>query len=448
MLHYKTICIVFFLVLILLCFIMVLFYKYLQKFKQNKNVCKSAVISTKSVESVKKKPKQINLNKQHLNVFSTGIDILDQYLHNVKINRDENSVIDIIKLYIFGIHGNLPSNKLVAGHLCNFIATSPLFSDNAKIIASDLQGEIHYEGPSSFFSNIQLPDNIIEILNEIFLPQSFNIQCSVINIRKKQSENPPPDNFTFFDINNVNVDEQEAILQQIFAYNNPTALSDSQNVHSTSVQNSANKVINTLETRNPTVFSQSSAHLNIEECIRDINKNKTLSNNDKVNAIKVANSFSDNQHSRYNKSEKEIFNIMYAAIQSISDSNDKNNALVLLYQSMASAVENDLIVCSTGKIVRMISCLEGLNLDISKDLPQLKTEEYIDTDLANLAAKTKHNILEKYPRDLQLAYEHNGQENIEKEMVSSFRDAAIARYEGIVSNTTLDAKIKTIIKGF
>ena len=96
----------------------------------------------------------------------------------------------------------------------------------------------------------------------------------------------------------------------------------------------------------------------------------------------------------------------------------------------------------------MISCLEGLNLDISKDLPQLKTEEYIDTDLANLAAKTKHNILEKYPRDLQLAYEHNGQENIEKEMVSSFRDAAIARYEGIVSNTTLDAKIKTIIKGF
>ena len=82
----------------------------------------------------------------------------------------------------------------------------------------------------------------------------------------------------------------------------------------------------------------------------------------KSDALAVLHTFGDSQHSTLEVSENAALNKVWARIQSL-DSRAKRDASDILVSQLASGVESGRVVCSTGKIARVVSTFDGLGDD-------------------------------------------------------------------------------------
>lgn len=74
-----------------------------------------------------------------------------------------------------------------------------------------------------------------------------------------------------------------------------------------------------------------------------------------------------------------------------TDPEEKKNLTIMFAQNIASAVEYDIVVCSTGKITRMISSFDV----IDTELPDLKPDWIIKEEIANKSSKIREHILKE-----------------------------------------------------
>jgi len=131
----------------------------------------------------------------------------------------------------------------------------------------------------------------------------------------------------------------------------PLIQSDPQNVHDHGVTRSLKRILHTLETprQNP-----DDTVTDVRAYILDSDASADL----KQQALETLDSLTDTRHSTLETTEKDVLRTIWDACTT----NDMKNILV---SQLASAVERDAVVCSTGKIGRMVGTLDGVREDTS-----------------------------------------------------------------------------------
>lgn len=189
------------------------------------------------------------------------------------------------------------------------------------------------------------------------------------------------DNYEFdFDFQNL-YDQIAATTANI----QTTYKNDSQNVHDHSVVQTTKKNLEKLRSETPMTRDYSS----VEEQVRNIILEKDLSAEERQNALDVLEKLSNNTHSSFNLSEKDTLALVWNNIESTDNHNVKENLKETLAKQLASAYENGHVVCSTGKVARIVGTLDGTKMDTSRPMWAVKEE------IGSLAAK----IRDQYPED-------------------------------------------------
>ena len=106
----------------------------------------------------------------------------------------------------------------------------------------------------------------------------------------------------------------------------------------------------------------------------------------KLNAIEVLNSLDHNIHITFQISEIDSLKYIYKYIKNNSN---KDNLYHILISELSNCIENGFIICSTGKISRIISILDGLDTNYN----QIKNIYAIKEEIQVLANKIREEIL-------------------------------------------------------
>jgi len=299
--------------------------------------------------------------------------ILYNLINDFKDNSDYSILLQVGNIYQKGIYPRYRCNKEMA-------------SECYKIAARCHLPEIASLGQLKYMENYN--DTILEIDNigkEI--PEIYGVELCIL--AKEYIDNTP---YNFFSIKPKHQDTFEPIstIQANYALipiqNNVVEYvnNDFQNVHDHAVSNIIKTNINELKKntihQNPT---QNEIDIN-EALIKATNKileNPYLSENEKGNALLVVKSLDDKKHLGYNVSEKEALKITMDKINNMNS--NKDNLIEILGKQLASGIESGNIVCSTGKIARIIGTFDGTDADLSSVRPITA----IRNEIATLAAK-------------------------------------------------------------
>jgi len=166
-----------------------------------------------------------------------------------------------------------------------------------------------------------------------------------------------------------------------------TVFNDSQNVHDSMVQRVVNERLKTMVSPQQLATNANVSHSTVQEqFIQELTNTQDLSQQDKDAAMRVVNSLSNANHSRYNQSEKDVFQKVWLRIHDPMNADRKNELIKVFAQNLASGVENGSVVCSTGKIVRMMGALDGIDKEYEEKGGLLKPEWAIRQEISDKAA--------------------------------------------------------------
>jgi hypothetical protein len=111
-----------------------------------------------------------------------------------------------------------------------------------------------------------------------------------------------------------------------------------------------------LSTEEPTSITQNSMMRDTDEVRRKILACRDLTPEQRESSLYVVDSLSDLPHSTYGVSEREA---LLAVWHKIKNSENSENLTETLAKQLASGVERGSVVCSSGKIARITSSLDG-----------------------------------------------------------------------------------------
>lgn len=450
-----------------LILVVILVYKYWssQKLVVHKNVTATTPTSVKETAVAIEELSEATDKKT--SVYDGLNNLLDAYAKG-----EESAVIEIARIYMFGVHPYFLANKLNAGKVCQYVIYTDHFSPTAKQNARDLMKEVQYDDiPLNDRDYYALPTDPVAMLAEIGVNvQEIKAMPAMATAppppppRRTQNNNQigagfatdifAPNNTFNFDINfdDIDIDQQAAIFAQ-FAPPPVNVMNDGQNVHSTAVQNAAKQRLDSI-----TPAPQAT---NINTQLNNANTNKqnsfytflqndtTMTNNEKDKVRQVLASLQSTPHSRYDQSEKQVFDTVWGRINAPVNAANRDEMAKVFAQNIASAMENDYVVCSTGKIVRMLGSLDVMDADTATAAP-LRPEWALDAEMAGKAAQIRESVLAAATdRDKKL-YEEGSAPHIEEEMKANLRNSLRADYVDtqLVSSDAIDLKWNTLCLGF
>lgn len=105
----------------------------------------------------------------------------------------------------------------------------------------------------------------------------------------------------------------------------------------------------------------------------------------RADAFYTLDSLGDLQHSTLGTSERQALGKVWNRIQQM-DPEMQRNAKAMLLSQLASGVEHGNVVCSTGKIARILGTLDGFDVD-----EPIKPMWAVKEEIASLAAKTRND---------------------------------------------------------
>jgi hypothetical protein len=326
-----------------------------------------------------------------------AIESLTMFLKSYK-EGNEDGLLHIVHLYIYGMHPEYSPDKISALRLIQRISTEDHFSTNLKNVCKMLKedmGNLTYNDIDAVGEHYRiLPSNINEIIDEII---DYHFKQNIVV--SKCSNNVSNKTIAINGIKNNNMDDMitELVGEANLETNENVMIihNDSQNVHNHSVQNLSKEIINklspsksTFDTNSKLFLEEASSQLELEN-VEDMKK-----------LTAVIDSMSDSIHSKYDKSEKEIFNITFERIMNKEDQKLKENLMLMFINNILSAIEYDVIVCSTGKITRMISTFDVLD----DELPDLKPDWIIKQEIGSLAFQIRESVLKEVSEELNKSY--------------------------------------------
>lgn len=350
-------------------------------------------------------------------------------------NRDENALLSIVKLYLFGLNPHYSPNKIIGLKIIQLINDnqsqfSKTFVLHCKVLWEQTSAQV-YNDPD-VFGHVELPDNIIQKLTQsIEYHRANNIALKPCSVQYL----PPPENEQDQDIveNDILVDNTlEQLVRDTETNTNArgNVRSDSQNVHNISIPNSAMKALDRIVALNSTKAVGSFQDA-VQSLKQDLITNE-LDDNTKTIAMQVVQTLSSSPHSKFKLSEQEVFIHVYSRV---ADSEDKASLVSLLTQNLASAVEYESVVCSTGKITRMISTFDV----VDDEIPNLKPDWVLKEEISAIAAKTRNDVLDESGPEQRADYENDSNSSLCETMKNRFIDEITKRYVdvGILSEAGL-----------
>jgi hypothetical protein len=153
-----------------------------------------------------------------------------------------------------------------------------------------------------------------------------------------------------------------------------TISSDAQNVHDHGVIRSMHAILQGIPE------TQDDSYERIVDYVLTSDASATV----KSDALAVLDTLSNQTHSTLETSEREALNKVWTTIESFEDSK-KSDARQVLVGQLASGVEDGAVVCSTGKIARIVGTLDGL----TPEVPDMKPTWALREEIGTLAAKIR-----------------------------------------------------------
>jgi hypothetical protein len=188
----------------------------------------------------------------------------------------------------------------------------------------------------------------------------------------------------------------------------PQYYSDSQNVHDHSVVKTVKKNIDALSHGN----TPSTNTATIKDRVRNSILNSDISEEDKYNALQVVDSLNEtSKHSSFDVTESDALGMVWSKIQT-HQGKEKENLEEMLARQLASGVEHGNVVCSTGKITRILGSFDGVTND---GIEQVKPMYAIKEEIAGLAVKVR----DRYEGSMSTAEMQN---EFEKEVYKEYVD--------------------------
>ena len=220
---------------------------------------------------------------------------------------------------------------------------------------------------------------------------------------------------------------------------------DSQNVHDHSVVNTTKRNLEKMADTNHQRSKDVDGY--ISQIKLGILSNGGVTDKESSDALRVIESLSETKSSTFGVSEKEALLNAWNKIQDQKDTTLRKNLTENLTKQLASAVEHGHVVCSTGKITRIVSTFDGTNVD---NMDSAKPLWAVKEELANMAAKIRDEKVESLtPTDKQ-SYERGTHPTLDEEMKKEFRRKAHDIYcnELKMNPSILEPIIKTYEEAF
>ena len=358
-------------------------------------------------------------------------------------NRDENALLSILKLYLFGLNPHYSPNKITGLKLIQLINDNNNHFSKTLLLHCDVlweQTSVQTYNDPDMFGSIELPDNIVEKIHLAIEHQRCNnIQLKPCSTQCAQYQEHPQEveDNEYYDIadvvyNDVRDDDvRDDDVRDNAAFRSPIK-SDSQNVHNLSIPNSVHRALEQI------VALNSSNHIGtFQEAFqlyqRDLKAGDCeIDDNVRSLAMQVVQSFTCTPHSKFKLSEQQVFVHVYTRL---ANSENKASLINLLTNNLASAVEYESVVCSTGKITRMVSTFDV----VDDEIPDLKPDWVLKEEISAIAAKTRADVLKESEPQLISDYEKNQDSVVCETMKGRFINEIKERYvdKGILSEAGL-----------
>lgn len=352
----------------------------------------------------------LGLAKIYENEAIVNIDnVINGYLKALECGYEE-SILHIGKIYLHGMHPNfLPDKMLAARIFSTFTHFSPTLQPWCKLHLQDIQ-TIDYTDLDALKQNDivykQLPINILNNIQhaaskiKTIIPYKTNFNQNWL--QKYDDE-----------LDEIDNDFENTLIQKV-----PRQMitNDTQNVHDHSLQNIGNTILDILE-KNPDINNNFYKNLN--------NLYSRLDETKYPNVKKVCNSYGNLIHSKYDKSEQDVFNLVWSKAQ------HNNDMIDMLLDNINSSVENENVVCSTGKIMRLLSTLDVLD----KDTPDLKPEWVVKDEIAQTISKVLKDLSPKEQKEYE---SDDNDEHIKSIIKQRIRKKCEKDYKAILDPKILD----------
>jgi hypothetical protein len=298
---------------------------------------------------------------------------LHQLLKDFKQTQSWDNIIAMGDIYKTGSYPRFKNNKNMALECYKIAARCP---------DGDIAGIAQLKFIEASKDNINEIDNVGDDLPCHYGEEICKFAAYIINNTPYSFFNKPKSQSTEEnDINVNNLTIRHPIRRQYPNLNQrPIYRDDLQNVHDHSVTNILKSNIKKL--------NKDVSHENAYAIIDAIITHPDVSESVKANALNlIENLNSTEKHSTYDITEKDALMLVWNKINKMNDEKQKQNIIEILAKQLDSGVENGHIVCSTGKIARIIGTLDGIDEDLTPSKPLWAIRD----EIANLAAKISNS---------------------------------------------------------
>jgi len=192
---------------------------------------------------------------------------------------------------------------------------------------------------------------------------------------------------------------------------------DAQNVHDHAVMSIARTNLKVIKLHDLEKTSRNNAEtLNTVHDI--INANDELSSQQKSDALLVLTKLG-NKKTSFGESEQDVLTTVMTKISNEKDDVIKQNLTETLGKQLASGVENGSVVCSTGKILRILGTLDGTD-----DMEQIRPIWALKEEIGTLAATIRDKHVSRLNYDEKEAYDRGELQDIEANMKKEYNESA------------------------
>ena len=183
---------------------------------------------------------------------------------------------------------------------------------------------------------------------------------------------------------------------------NRTYKNDLQNVHDSGVTNIIKKNLTTLKNN---YESDENSNMTKTDVLYSILEHPNLSESIKGNVVVVLDNLNNKEkHGTFDVTEEEALSLVWKEVTNEKDDVKKSNMIEILANQLDSSIENGHVVCSSGRIARIIGTLDGINDNMTLSRPVWAIRE----EIGNLAAKIANGNYtypqEEFKKEVQRIY--------------------------------------------
>jgi len=214
---------------------------------------------------------------------------------------------------------------------------------------------------------------------------------------------------------------------------------NAQSAHDHAVVKGVKEAITALKTTVPRTKRQQNIQQSIQEAKEYARNNFKLSQ--ALDAIRVMETIHTHggEQTSYGGSEWEVFSLMWDKIR--NDDDKKRNFII----ELASAIENGMVVCTGGRIGRMVNSLNGIDDEV-----KIIHTDMIKQEMLNAVPIVRASLMDKYSAEEQELIESPKENAVQKKFETELKAKLHTKFhndyvaKGLMTTDAFNKEIKVI----